>query len=128
MGAGELTGRVLHFLVATVVFSAAYGLCVAIVVMRLDNVVKYHLSATSSVLNTFASAVLFPDKFRVTPAYVISLAVLLVAIYLYEKKSFVLPDCLGRWRQDSPKSTGLALASVAGYEPDEDVDDKTPLV
>lgn len=128
MGAGELNGRVLHFLVATVVFSAAYGLCVAIVVMRLDNVVKYHLSATSSVLNTFASAVLFPDNFRVTSAYVVSLAVLLVAIYLYEKKSFVLPDCLDRWCKDSPKSTGLALASVPGDEPDDDVDDKAPLV
>ncbi|XP_075525332.1 CMP-sialic acid transporter-like isoform X3 [Dermacentor variabilis] len=127
----ELTGRVRNFLVATVVFSAAYGLCVALVVTRLDNVVKYHLSATSSLLNTIASAALFPDQFRVTPAYVVSFVVLMVAIYLYEKKSFALPDCLDRWRHDSSKRIGLTTVSVEGDDPydAEDVDnDKVPLV
>ncbi|KAH7975430.1 hypothetical protein HPB52_001734 [Rhipicephalus sanguineus] len=130
--ADQLTGRVLHFLVATIVLSAAYGLCVALVVTRLDNVVKYHMSATSSVLNTFASAALFPDQFRITPAYAISLFVLMVAIYLYEKKSFALPDFLVRWCDDSAKCEGQMLVSVTTDEPDEgavDADDeKEPLL
>ncbi|KAL1470790.1 hypothetical protein MTO96_024049 [Rhipicephalus appendiculatus] len=132
ISADELTGRVLHFLVATIVFSATNGLCVALVVTRLDNVVKYHVSATSSVLNTFASAALFPDQFRITPAYVISLFVLMVAIYLYEKKSFVLPDLLLRWCDDGAKREDQTLVSVAANEPDEEADDvddeKAPLV
>ncbi|XP_037530071.1 uncharacterized protein LOC119407258 isoform X2 [Rhipicephalus sanguineus] len=132
INADQLTGRVLHFLVATIVLSAAYGLCVALVVTRLDNVVKYHMSATSSVLNTFASAALFPDQFRITPAYAISLFVLMVAIYLYEKKSFALPDFLVRWCDDSAKCEGQMLVSVTTDEPDEgavDADDeKEPLL
>ncbi|KAH7976633.1 hypothetical protein HPB52_017049 [Rhipicephalus sanguineus] len=91
--ADQLTGSVPFFLVATIVFSAAYGLCATLVVARLDNVVKYHLSATSSLLNMFALAALFPDQFRITLAYVVLLFLLMVAIYLYEKM-FVLPHSL----------------------------------
>ncbi|XP_077497207.1 CMP-sialic acid transporter-like isoform X3 [Amblyomma americanum] len=94
VNSGELVGSVRDFLVATMVFSAAYGLCVAFVMARLDNIIKYHLSATSSVLNTLASALLFPDKFSITPAYVVSLGLLLLAIYLYERKTFTAPQCL----------------------------------
>ncbi|XP_049513308.1 uncharacterized protein LOC119431448 [Dermacentor silvarum] len=126
----ELTGHVRNFLVATVVFSAAYGLCVALVVTRLDNVVKYHLSATSSLLNAIASAALFPDQFRVTPVYLVSFGVLMLAIYLYEKKSFTLPDCLDRCHHDSFQRLGLTTVSVTGDEPDDgkDADEKVPLV
>ncbi|KAH6923313.1 hypothetical protein HPB50_027126 [Hyalomma asiaticum] len=127
--AEELTGRVLDFLVTTIVFSATYGLCVAAVVTRLDNVVKHHLSATSGTLNAFASSALFPDQFSITPAYVVSLFVLMVAIYLYEKKSFVLPDCWDRRCWDSSKCTGPTPVSNTG-EPDQrtDDDEKVPLV
>ncbi|KAL1470792.1 hypothetical protein MTO96_024051 [Rhipicephalus appendiculatus] len=116
--ADQLTGSVPFFLVATIMLSAAYGLCAALVVTRLDNVVKYHLSATSSLLNMFASAALFPDQFRITPAYVVSLFVLVVAIYLYEKKRFVLPDFLDRWCRTSSKGTGQTPALVTSNKSD----------
>ncbi|XP_077546804.1 uncharacterized protein LOC144159285 [Haemaphysalis longicornis] len=90
----QLVGHVVTFLVATVVSSGVHGLCVALVVARLDNIVKYHLSATSSLLNSVASAVLFPDAFSVTPAFAASLATLLVAIFLYERRSFAPPQWL----------------------------------
>nr|XP_037273032.1 CMP-sialic acid transporter 1-like [Rhipicephalus microplus] len=130
ISADDLTGHVLHFLIATIAFSATNGLCVALVVTRLDNVVKYHVSATSSVLNTFASAALFPDQFRITPAYVVSLLVLMVAIYLYEKKSFVLPDFVFRWFDDGTRRDDQTLAPAAGDESGEraDDDEKAPLV
>ncbi|XP_077546806.1 CMP-sialic acid transporter-like [Haemaphysalis longicornis] len=90
----QLVGHVVTFLVATVVSSGVHGLCVALVVARLDNIVKYHLSATSSLLNSVASAVLFPDAFSVTPAFAASLATLMAAIFLYERRSFAPPQWL----------------------------------
>ncbi|KAG0411553.1 hypothetical protein HPB47_011332 [Ixodes persulcatus] len=83
-------------LLATIALATVQGITIAVVVRRLDNIIKYHLSATCSVLNSVLSAFLFPDKFRFTTSYIVSLFFLFTAIYLYEKKSFVLPDMCSR--------------------------------
>lgn len=80
------------FLVATVAMSSLHGMAVAMVMKRLDNVVKYHLSATCCVLNSLLSALFFPDQFSFTTVHALSLGLLFAAIYLYERKKFELPE------------------------------------
>lgn len=98
-------------LLATIALATVQGITIAVVVRRLDNIIKYHLSATCGVLNSVLSALLFPDKFRFTASYVVSLAILFTAIYLYEKKSFVLPDFCSRKKHVATTRPGTQLMS-----------------
>lgn len=93
---GTISRSIQGLLLATIALATVQGITIAVVVRRLDNIIKYHLSATCSVLNSVLSAFLFPDKFRFTTSYIVSLFFLFTAIYLYEKKSFVLPDMCSR--------------------------------
>ena len=79
--------KVKMFLVLGLLFSSLGGLVVAAILKKLDNVVKEYSSATANMFTAVLSALLFPDKFRITVFILLAMALLFAGIYLYEKKS-----------------------------------------
>lgn len=86
-----MTQSIGALLVVTIFMGTVQGIATATVVKTLDNIVKYQLSASCNILSSIFSALLFPDKFHFTLSYIVSLCILLVAIYLYERKKFAFP-------------------------------------
>merc|ERR1712122_146275 len=85
------TSNVQMFLVLGLLFSSVGGLVVAAILKKLDNVVKEYSSATANMFTAVLSALLFPDKFRITMFIVLAIALLLTGIFCYEKKSLKPP-------------------------------------
>ena len=61
---------------------------VAAILKKLDNVVKEYSTSTANMFTAVLSALLFPDKFRITVFILLAMGLLFAGIYLYEKKSF----------------------------------------
>ena len=80
--------KVLVFVVLGLLFSSVGGLVVAAILKKLDNVVKEYSSATANMFTAVLTALLFPDKFRITVFILLAMGLLFAGIYLYEKKSF----------------------------------------
>ena len=76
------------FLVLGLLFSSVGGLVVAAILKKLDNVVKEYSSATANMFTAVISAILFPDKFKITWFIVLAMGLLFTGIFLYERKSF----------------------------------------
>ncbi|XP_042892084.1 CMP-sialic acid transporter 1-like [Penaeus japonicus] len=74
-------------LVAAVLLSAFSGLTVPLIVKNLDSIVKDYLAALNNVALGALTAILFPMQFSFSWPYVLSLAMLLAGIFLYENKS-----------------------------------------
>ncbi|XP_069970554.1 probable UDP-sugar transporter protein SLC35A4 [Penaeus vannamei] len=66
--------------------SALAGLCIPQIVKRLDTVVKDYLVALNNLVLGGVTAVIFPSEFSFDWHYLLSLAVLVAGIFLYEKK------------------------------------------
>ena len=78
-------------LVALTWFTAAvHGICVALLVKKLDNVVKYQVACVVHLLNSGLNQLLFPDRFTLTPHFAISLLILFYAVHVYENRTFAL--------------------------------------
>ena len=82
------SSKVKMFLVVGLLFSSLGGLVVAAILKKLDNVVKEYSSATANMFTAVLSALLFPDKFRITVFILLAMALLFAGIYLYEKRAF----------------------------------------
>merc|ERR1712111_271311 len=82
------SSKVHIFLFLGLLFSSVGGLVVAAVLKKLDNVVKEYSSATANMFTAVISAVLFPDKFRITMFIVLAMLLLFTGIFFYERKSF----------------------------------------
>ena len=80
----------LIFLVLGLLFTSIGGFIVATILKRLDNVVKKYSSATANIFTAVLSALLFPDKFKMTVFIVLAVLLLFNGIDLYEKKTFTL--------------------------------------
>ena len=76
------------FLVLGLLFSSVGGLVVAAILKKLDNVVKEYSSATANMFTAVISAILFPDKFKITWFIVLAMGLLFTGIFFYERKSF----------------------------------------
>lgn len=76
------------FLALGLLFSSVGGLVVAAILKKLDNVVKEYSSATANMFTAVISAILFPDKFKITWFIVLAMGLLFTGIFLYERKSF----------------------------------------
>lgn len=70
--------------------AAAHGICVALLVKKLDNVVKYQVACLVHLLNSGLNQLLFPDRFTLTPHFAISLFVLFYAVNVYENRTLTL--------------------------------------
>ena len=60
---------------------------VAIIMKKLDNIVKLYTQAVSSGIMCLASIALFPRMFTFDILFIVSLLMTCVAIYLYEVKT-----------------------------------------
>ena len=78
------------FLTLGLFFSSVGGLVVAAILKKLDNVVKEYSSVTANMFTAVISAILFPDKFKITWFIVLAMALLFTGIFFYERKSFNL--------------------------------------
>ena len=76
------------FLMLGLLFSSVGGLVVAAILKKLDNVVKEYSSATANMFTAVISAILFPDKFKITWFIVLAMGLLFTGIFFYERKSF----------------------------------------
>ena len=76
------------FLALGLLFSSVGGLVVAAILKKLDNVVKEYSSATANMFTAVISAILFPDKFKITWFIVLAMGLLFTGIFLYERKTF----------------------------------------
>ncbi|XP_013773814.1 CMP-sialic acid transporter 1-like [Limulus polyphemus] len=83
-----VSSNIKTFLVATVVIATLHGITLATIMRQLDNIVKFYISAVGNVMTAIASTLLFPDKFTLDFVFILSLLILIVAIYLYETKNF----------------------------------------
>ena len=82
------SGNVKLFLGLGLLFSSVGGLVVAAILKKLDNVVKEYSSATANMFTAVISAILFPDKFKITWFILLAMGLLFTGIFLYERKSF----------------------------------------
>ena len=80
--------KVKLFLMLGLLFGSIGGLVVAAILKKLDNVVKEYSSATANIFTAIISAILFPDKFKITWFIVLAMGLLFTGIFLYEKKEF----------------------------------------
>nr|XP_053629760.1 uncharacterized protein LOC128686747 [Cherax quadricarinatus] len=71
---------------AAVVASALAGLCVPLIIRNLDSIVKDYLAALNNLLLSVVTAVVFPVHFTITWVFCLSLVLLLLGIWLYERK------------------------------------------
>ena len=78
------------FLTLGLLFSSVGGLVVATILKKLDNVVKEYSSVTANMFTAVISAILFPDKFKITWYIVLAMTLLFTGIFFYERKSFNL--------------------------------------
>ncbi|XP_071515543.1 uncharacterized protein [Panulirus ornatus] len=73
-------------LVLAVASSALAGLCVPFIVKNLDSIAKDYLAALNNMLLSAVTALLFPLHFTITWLYLLALALLILGIWLYERK------------------------------------------
>ncbi|XP_076308922.1 uncharacterized protein LOC143224643 [Tachypleus tridentatus] len=85
-----LSGNIKTLLLVTVVVATLHGITLATTMRQLDNIVKFYISAVGNVMTALASTLLFPDKFTLDLVFILSLIILIVAIYLYETKSPII--------------------------------------
>ena len=78
------------FLTLGLLFSSVGGLVVAAILKKLDNVVKEYSSATANMFTAVISAILFPDKFKITWFIVLAMGLLFTGIFFYERKTLNL--------------------------------------
>ena len=82
----DVSFKVKLFLVLGLLFGSIGGLAVAAILKKLDNVVKEYSTATANMFTAIISALLFPDKFKITWFIVLAMTLLFTGIFLYEKK------------------------------------------
>ena len=73
---------------AVITLTAACGIVVAVIMKKLDNIVKLYTQAMSSGLTCLACIFLFPRLFQFDILFIASLIMTSFSIYLYERKSF----------------------------------------
>ena len=93
--------KVKLFLVLGLLFSSVGGLVIAAILKKLDNVVKEYSSATANMFTAVISAILFPDKFKITWFIVLAMGLLFTGVLFYERKSFNLKSKSLKKLQDS---------------------------
>ncbi|XP_076313027.1 uncharacterized protein LOC143226216 isoform X2 [Tachypleus tridentatus] len=81
----DLTPRSLILLLLTIVMTSAQGVALASIMQHLDSIVKYYTANIANILTAILSAWCFPDKFSLNWSFGLSLAILVIAIFLYEK-------------------------------------------
>ncbi|XP_022241791.1 CMP-sialic acid transporter 1-like [Limulus polyphemus] len=81
----DMTPRSLVLLVFTIVITTGQGVALASIMQHLDSIVKYYTANIANILTAIFSAWCFPDKFSLNWSFGLSLAVLVIAIFLYEK-------------------------------------------
>ena len=84
----DASQKVKLFLVLGLLFGSIGGLVVAAILKKLDNVVKEYSVASANMFTAIISAILFPDKFKITWFIVMAMGLLFTGIFLYEKKKF----------------------------------------
>ena len=82
----DVSFKVKLFLVLGLLFGSIGGLVVAAILKKLDNVVKEYSTTTANMFTAIISALLFPDKFKITWFIVLAMGLLFTGIFLYEKK------------------------------------------
>ena len=87
----ELTLGVKIWLAMALFFGSLGGVIVATILKRLDNIVKEYSSATANLFTAIVCSLLFPEKFMFTVFIFISMIILFLGVYLYEKKAKPVP-------------------------------------
>ena len=82
----EVNMSVKIWLVLALFFGSLGGVIVATILKMLDNIVKEYSSATANLLTAVVCSLLFPEKFAFTIFIFISMFLLFLVIYLYERK------------------------------------------
>jgi len=91
---------VVYALITTcILLSALSGFSVAVIIKKLDNIVKLYTQALSNMATSVACAVFFPDHFRINVQFVACFVTVFAAIVLYEGNTPLL-DNLGKISTD----------------------------
>ena len=86
----EVKMSVKMWLVLALFFGSLGGVIVATILKMLDNIVKEYSSATANLLTAVVCSLLFPEKFVFTIFIFISMFILFLGIYLYERKPVIV--------------------------------------
>ena len=70
-----------------IIFSGGIGLSTAVIMKKLDNIVKLYTQALSNMFTSIACTLLFPKDFSINVAFIICLVMVLFAISMYENKN-----------------------------------------
>ena len=74
-------------IVACIVLSSASGIVVALIVKKLDNIVKLYAQAVANTLTSIACALLFPEHFQFSFHFFFCLLLMIVAVFVYESQT-----------------------------------------
>ena len=78
---------ILFLVLMCIVFSGGIGLSTAVIMKKLDNIVKLYTQALSNMFTSIACTLLFPKVFSINVVFLICLVTILFAISMYENKN-----------------------------------------
>ena len=78
---------ILSLVFMCIVFSGGIGLSTAVIMKKLDNIVKLYTQALSNMFTSIACTLLFPKVFSINVVFLICLVMILFAISMYENKN-----------------------------------------
>lgn len=83
------SGALLWAIISMVIlFSVLHGISTSFIIKKLDNIVRFHLSALVHILTALLNKALFPDKFQLSLYYVGSVILVIYSLLLLERKKF----------------------------------------
>ncbi|CAH1782776.1 unnamed protein product [Owenia fusiformis] len=82
----EVPVTAIGWLILCIFLSGIIGISVALIVKKLDNIVKIYTQALSNMATTIISAILFPDHLKLNVTFAVALVAVFTAIHLYERK------------------------------------------
>ncbi|XP_013409202.1 CMP-sialic acid transporter 2 [Lingula anatina] len=78
---------VLVFVISCVTLSVTSGLAVALIMKKMDNIVKIYCGALATLLTAVVSSIFFSARFQLDWTYAAGFVLVFTAIFLYEKKN-----------------------------------------
>ncbi len=100
---------------ACIFLAGVGGICTAIILKRLDNIVKLYAQITSAIVTSIACMIIFPSEFQFDAVFVTSLILTVVAVVMYERSDIFglpvsLPSPLSRFCR-STENKGMDVAA-----------------
>lgn len=103
----------MYFLLGTcILLTCSSGIVTAIIVKKLDNIVKIYTQGLTNMLTSVACTVFFPSDFHLNTLFTLCLALMVIAIFMYENQNINLKAVM-EYCKDRNHRLNVLFVSVA---------------